>query len=64
MIVCSPENKFILFSDDINVIISDKSSNILNYKLQSVIDDFIIWFKLNKLCINIDTNIVCHLRMI
>ena len=33
MILCSPENKFIVFADDTNVIISDKSSNNLNYKL-------------------------------
>ena len=33
MILCYPENKFILFADDTNVIISDKSSNNLNYKL-------------------------------
>ena len=54
MILCSPENKFILFADDINVIISDNSSNNLNYKLQSACDDIFLWSKLNKLSINID----------
>ena len=54
MILCSPENKFILFADDTNVIISDKSSNNLNYKLQSACDDIFLWSKLNKLSINID----------
>ena len=33
IILCSQENKFILFADDTNIIISDKSSNYLNYKL-------------------------------
>ena len=42
MILCSPENKFILFADDTNVIISDKSSNNLNYKLQSACDDIFL----------------------
>ena len=54
MILCSPENKFILFADDTNVIISDKSSNNLNYKLQSACDVIFLWSKLNKLSINID----------
>ena len=54
MILCSPENKFILFADDTNVIISDKSSNNLKYKLQSACDDIFLWSKLNKLSINID----------
>ena len=54
MILCSPENKFILFADDTNVIISDKSSNNLNYKLQSACDDIFLWSNLNKLSINID----------
>ena len=54
MIVCYPENKFILFADDTNIIISDKSSNNLNYKLQSACDDIFLWSKLNKLSINID----------
>ena len=54
MKLCSPENKFILFVDDTNVIISDKSSNILNYKLQSECDDNFLYSKLNKLSINID----------
>ena len=54
MILCFPENKFILFADDTNVIISDTSSNNLNYKLQSACDDIFLWSKLNKLSINID----------
>ena len=54
MILCSPENKFILFADDTNVIISDKSSNNLNYKLPLACDDIFLWSKLNKLSINID----------
>ena len=54
MILFSPENKFILFADDTNVIISDISSNSLNYKLQSACDDIFLWSKLNKLSINID----------
>ena len=54
MILCSPENKFILFADDTNVIINDKSSNNLNHKLQSACDENLIWSKLNKLSINID----------
>ena len=53
MILCSPENKFILFADDTNVIICDKSSNNLNHKLQSACDDIFLWSKLNKLSINI-----------
>ena len=52
MILCSPENK--LFADDTNVIISDKSSNNLNHKLQSSCDDIFLWSKLNILSINID----------
>ena len=43
MILCSPENKFTLFADDTNVIISDKSSNNLNHKLQSACDDIFLW---------------------
>ena len=39
MILSSPENKFILFADNINVISIDKSSNNKNYKLQSTCDD-------------------------
>ena len=54
MILCSPENKFILFAHDTNVIISDKYSNNLNYKLHSEYDDIFLWSKLNKLSINID----------
>ena len=54
LILCSPKNKFILFADDTNVIISDKSSNNLNYKLQSACDEIFLWSKLNKLSINID----------
>ena len=54
MILCSPENKFILFSDDTNVIISDKSSNNLKYKLQLACDDIFLWSKLDTLSINID----------
>ena len=54
MILCSPENKFILFVDDTIVIISDKSSNNLNYKLQSACDDIFLLSELNKLSINID----------
>ena len=54
MILFSPENKFILFDNDTNVIISDKSSNNLNYKLQSAFDDIFLCSKLNKLSINID----------
>ena len=53
MILCSPENKFILFTDDTNVIISDKSYNNLNYKQQSACDDIFLWYKLNTLSINI-----------
>ena len=53
MILCSPENKFILFADDTNVIIT-KSSNNLNHKLQSACDDIFLCSKLNKLSINID----------
>ena len=45
MILCSPENKFILFADDTNVIISDKSYNNLKYKLQSACDDIFLWSK-------------------
>ena len=52
MLLFSPENKYILFADDTNVIISDKSSNNLKYKLQC--DDIFIWSKLNKLTINKD----------
>ena len=54
MILCSSEYKFILFADYTNVIINDKSSNNLNYKLQSACDDIFLWSKLNKLSINID----------
>ena len=54
MIISSSENKFILFADDTNVIITDKSSNNLNHKLQSACDDIFLWSKLNKLSINID----------
>ena len=54
MILYSPENKFILFADDTNVIISDKSYNNLNYKLQSACHDIFLWSKLNKLSLNID----------
>ena len=36
MILCSQENKLILFADDTNVI--DKSSNNLNYKFISACD--------------------------
>ena len=45
MILYSPENKFILFADDTTVILSDKSSNNLNYKLQSACD--VIFYGLN-----------------
>ena len=64
MILCSPENKFILFDDDTNVIISDKSSNNLKYKLQSECDDIFLWSKLNKLSINIDKTHCMSLKMI
>ena len=60
MILFSPENKFILFADDTNVIISDKSSNNLNYKLQSACDDIFLWSKLIKLSINIDKTHCSH----
>ena len=53
MILCSPENKFILFANETNVIINDKSSNNLYYKLQSADDDILLCSKLNKLSINI-----------
>ena len=59
MILCSPENKFILFADDTNVIISDKSSNNLNYKLQSACDDIFLWYKLS---INIDKTYYMSLK--
>ena len=47
-----------------NVIISDLSSNNQNYKLQSACDDIFVWSKIDNLSINIDTRIVCHLKMI
>ena len=40
--LCSPENKFILIADKNNIIISDKSSNNLKYKLQSEYDDIFL----------------------
>ena len=45
MILYSPENKFILFTDNSNVIISDKSYINLNYKLQAECVDIFLWYK-------------------
>ena len=37
---------YIYIADDTNVIISDKSSTNLNYKLQLVCDDIFLWSRL------------------
>ena len=61
----STENKFISFADDTNVIISDESSNNLNYKLQSACDDIFIWSKINNVYINIVKRLCrCYLYVI
>ena len=54
MPTCSINNTFILFADDINIIISDCSANKLKVKLQLTINDIMLWVKSNKLTINID----------
>ena len=54
MPTCSINNTFILFADDINIIITDCSANKLKVKLQLTINDKMLWVKSNKLIINID----------
>ena len=46
-----------------NLIISDKSFNNTNYKLQSACDDIFLSSKLNTFSINIAKRIVCRLKM-
>ena len=69
MILCSPKNKYILFIDDTNIIITYKLLNnltIINYN-QHVMTFFYginPGYKLNKLSINIDKTHCMYLKMI
>ena len=48
------QSKFILFADDSNVFFSDKSAVSLEKRVNSELEMISVWFKANKLSLNID----------
>ena len=47
--------EFILFGDDTNIFMSDKSLTNLNDKINSELRKVSIWLKLNKMSLNVKT---------
>ena len=50
--------EFILFADDTNICMSDKSLTNLNDKINSELRKVSIWFKFNKLSLNVKKQIL------
>ena len=53
MVNCSKLLKFILFADDTNIFFSDKNQKFVFSTLKKEFDNLSVWFKINKLSLNV-----------
>jgi hypothetical protein len=47
-------SKIVLFADDMNISVPEANMNILQYKLNNVMNELQTWFTLNSLVVNVE----------